>query len=137
MATVLLEPTYAATKKAIFRGLRAYNRDQVGKQKWKQIAVSIRDDDGAIVGGVCGEAWGGYLFVVGVWLDERFRGQDLTTRAMDQLEADAKAFGAQRAYVDTFSFQARPFYEKRGYRLFGQLDGYFGEQARYWLAKTL
>ncbi len=137
MARVQVERTYGATKKAIFKGLIAHNRDKVGKQPWKQVAVSIRDDQGVVRGGVCGEVWGGYLFVVGVWLDESLRGHDHATEAMDRLEAEAKAFGAERAYVDTFSFQARPFYEKRGYRLFGQLDGYFGEHSRYWLTKEL
>jgi GNAT superfamily N-acetyltransferase len=99
--------------------------------------VSVRDEAGEIVGGVCGEVWGGYLFVVGVWLDERFRGRDLTSAAMDRLESEARAFGARRAYVDTFSFQARPFYEKRGYRVFGELNGYFDCETRYFLTKAL
>jgi GNAT superfamily N-acetyltransferase len=138
MATrVQLERTYAKTKNAIFRGLRDYNRGRVGKQPWRQIAVSIRDDADAILGGVCGEVWGGYLFVAGVWLDERVRGHDLASQAMDELEAQAKEAGAKRSYVDTFSFQARPFYEKRGYTVFGQLDGYFENEKRYWLSKTL
>jgi GNAT superfamily N-acetyltransferase len=134
---VQLERTYAKTKNAIFRGLRGYNRSRVGKQPWRQIAVSIRDDADVIIGGVCGEVWGGYLFVVGAWLDERVRGQDLASQAMDELESQAKEAGAKRSYVDTFSFQARPFYEKRGYQLFGQLDGYFTNEKRYWLSKTL
>ena len=39
--------------------------------------------------------------------------------------------------MDTFSFQARPFYEKLGYRVFGQLPDYPRGQTRYFLAKAL
>lgn len=40
------------------------------------------------------------------------------------------------AWVDTFSFQARGFYEKLGYTVFGQLD-YPPEHRRFFLEKRL
>lgn len=137
MARVQLEKRAGPTKKAVLKGLAAYNRSKIGEQRWKRLAVSIRDDDGEIVGGVCGEIWGNVLFVALVWLDEAHRGCDHMSRAMDVLEAEATALGANLAYVDTLSFQARPFYEKRGYKLFGQIDGYFGGERRFWLTKPL
>jgi hypothetical protein len=56
---------------------------------------------------------------------------------MDALEDEARAFGAKHAYLDTFSFQARPFYEKRGYRVFGTLENYPDAHSRYWMTKSL
>jgi GNAT superfamily N-acetyltransferase len=137
MATVRVEKTYAKAKRAILKGLVAYNRSQIGRRKWKNVAISIRNDAGEIVGGVTGEVWSDWLFVQLLWLDEAYRGHDLATRAMDALEDEARAFGAKHAYLDTFSFQARPFYEKRGYRVFGQLENYPDEHTRYWLTKAL
>jgi GNAT superfamily N-acetyltransferase len=137
MATVQVEKTYAKARKAILKGLVAYNRSQIGRRKWKNIAITIRNDAGDIVGGVTGEAWADWLFVQLLWLDEAHRGQDLASRAMDAIEDEARAFGAKRAYLDTFSFQARPFYEKRGYRVFGTLENYPDAHSRYWMTKSL
>jgi GNAT superfamily N-acetyltransferase len=137
MATVQVEKTYAKARSAILKGLVAYNRTQIGRRKWKRIAVSVRGDDGIIVGGVTGEVWADWLFVQLMWLDEAHRGHDYASRALDALEDEARAFGAKHAYVDTFSFQARPFYEKRGYRVFGTLENYPDNHSRYWLTKAL
>ena len=136
MATVQVEKTYAKARKAILKGLVAYNRSQIGRRRWKNIAITIRNDAGDIVGGVTGEAWADWLFVQLLWLDEAHRGQDLASRAMDALEDEARTFGAKRAYLDTFSFQARPFYEKRGYRVFGTLENYPDAHSRYWMTKS-
>lgn len=137
MASVQVEKTYAKARKAILKGLVAYNRSQIGRRKWKNLAITIRNDDGDIVGGVTGEAWADWLFVQLLWLDEAHRGKDLASRAMDALEDEARAFGAKHAYLDTFSFQARPFYEKRGYRVFGTLENYPDAHSRYWMTKPL
>ena len=137
MVTVQVEKTYAKARNAILKGLVAYNRTQIGRRKWKRIAVSVRDDGGIIVGGVTGEVWADWLFVQLMWLDEAYRGYDYASRALDALEDEARALGAKHAYVDTFSFQARPFYEKRGYRVFGTLENYPDLHSRYWLTKEL
>jgi GNAT superfamily N-acetyltransferase len=137
VATVRVEKTYAMAKKAILKGLVAYNRSHIGRRKWKNIAVTVRNDAGEIVGGVVGEAWADWLFVQLLWLDEAYRGHDYASQAMDALEDEARAFGASHAYLDTFSFQARPFYEKRGYRVFGALENYPDAHTRYWMTKSL
>ena len=137
MATVQVEKTYAKARKAILKGLVAYNRSQIGRRKWKNIAITIRNDAGDIVGGVTGEAWADWLFIQLLWLDEAHRGQDLASRAMDAVEDEARAFGAKHAYLEPFSFQARPFYEKRGYRVFGTLENYPDAHSRYWMTKSL
>ncbi len=137
MITVQVEKAYGRAKKAILKGLMAYNRDRIGRRKWKNIAITVRSDAGEIVGGVTGEAWADWLFVQLLWIDEAYRGHDYASRAMDALEDEARAFGAKHAYLDTFSFQARPFYEKRGYTVFGTLENYPDAHTRYWMTKEL
>ena len=41
---------------------------------------------------------------------------------MASAEAEARGRGCRGAYVDTFSFQAAPFYQRIGFTLFGRLD---------------
>jgi GNAT superfamily N-acetyltransferase len=127
---------YGAAKKAIIKGLVRYNRAKLGKQPWKNLAVTLTDD-GEIVGGIAGEAWGDWLFIQALWIDERYRGADHGTALIAKLEDEARAFGARHAYVDTFSFQARPFYERQGYRVFGELDEFPPGHQRFWLQKDL
>ena len=40
-------------------------------------------------------------------------------------------------WLDTFSFQARRFYEKLGYVVFGELPDYPAGHSRYFLQKRL
>ena len=56
---------------------------------------------------------------------------------MHEAEAEAVRRGCASAYLDTFDFQARPFYERLGYQLFGQLDDFPPGGSRYFLRKRL
>ena len=47
------------------------------------------------------------------------RGHDFGKELMKRGELYAAESGCTDAFLDTFSFQARPFYEKLGYRVFG------------------
>ncbi|RDJ20905.1 GNAT family N-acetyltransferase [Bosea caraganae] len=118
------------------KGLRGYNRDKLGKVIFKEVAVTLREGDD-IVGGVVGQVWCGWLFIQLFWIDEAFRGGDRGTELIGKLEDEARAVGATHAYVDTFSFQAPGFYEKRGYRIFGELENFPVGHSRFWLTKAL
>ena len=56
---------------------------------------------------------------------------------MEQAEAIAHTRGCMGVWLDTFSFQARAFYEKRGYKVFGTIDDYPPGQSRFWMKKLL
>jgi len=53
------------------------------------------------------------------------------------MEHAAKERGCTAAHLDTFSFQARPFYESLGYEVFGTLDDYPQGHQRFFMKKTL
>ncbi|MGL5115689.1 MAG: GNAT family N-acetyltransferase [Beijerinckiaceae bacterium] len=136
MPEITIAPHYGPAKRAIFKGLERYNRSKVGKLPWKNFAVTLNEGED-VVGGITGEAWGGWLFINAFWIEERYRGHDYGTALISKLEEEARAFGAKYAYVDTYTFQARPFYEKQGYRVFGELEDFPPGHARYWLRKEL
>jgi ribosomal protein S18 acetylase RimI-like enzyme len=56
---------------------------------------------------------------------------------MRRAEAEALERGCRGVYVDTFHFQARGFYEKLGFAVFGTLEGMPAGGARYYLSKKL
>jgi GNAT superfamily N-acetyltransferase len=65
------------------------------------------------------------------------RGHGFGKELMKRAELYAVERGCTNAFLDTFSFQARPFYEKLGYRVFGTLENHpFGHQ-HYFMTKRL
>lgn len=57
-----------------------------------------------------------------IWVEERHRHKGLGTTLLGRLEELALEQGVHRARLNTASWQARGFYEKRGYTVFAQLD---------------
>jgi GNAT superfamily N-acetyltransferase len=56
---------------------------------------------------------------------------------MQRAEQLAVEYGCAGIWLDTFAFQALPFYEKLGYQRFGQIDDHPRGSARYFLQKRL
>ena len=136
MPSISVERTIGKTKKAVLGGLIRYNNEKMGKQKYKRLAVSLREKK-KIVGGIVGEVWMMVLFIQLFWIDERFRGKGVGTKLIRKIEDEARRFGAVRSYVDTMSVQAPGFYRACGYKAFGSINGYPDGVTRYWLTKTL
>ena len=97
--------------------------------------VYVTDAGGQVVGGLLGFTLFGWLYVDTLWVDESLRGRQVGTRLLAQAEAEAARRGCGHAHLNTFSFQARGFYEKQGYRVVGQMDGYPPGGAFYFLRK--
>jgi GNAT superfamily N-acetyltransferase len=70
-------------------------------------------------------------------LPEALRGTGIGSAVLREAERTAKELGCVGIWLDTFSFQARPFYEGLGYTVFGQLDDYPAGHTRYFLQKRL
>jgi GNAT superfamily N-acetyltransferase len=136
MPSISVERTIGKTKKAVLDGLVRYNDEKMGKQKYKRIAVSLRDGN-KIVGGIVGEVWTAVLFIQFFWLEQRLRGKNFGTRLIKAIENEARRIGATHAYVDTMSFQAPGFYRTCGYKEFGAIEGYPGGVTRHWFTKSL
>ena len=136
MASIALERTVGPTKRAVLNGLSAFNTERMGKQRFKQLAVSLKDR-GKVVGGIVGQVWSTVLFVQYFWIDEKWRGKRHGAKLMAAIEDEARRLGATQAYVDTMSFQAPGFYRSCGYSEFGAIEGYPGGVTRHWFTKAL
>src|ERR1700739_3190533 len=136
MPSVSVERTIGQTKKAVLGGLIGYNTEKLGKQKYKRLAVSLRER-GKIVGGIVGEVWTTVLFIQLFWIEQKLRGKDFGTKLIKAIEDEARRVGATHSYLDTMSFQAPGFYRACGYEEFGSIEGYPGKVARHWFTKSL
>jgi GNAT superfamily N-acetyltransferase len=137
MEIVLDTSPAEADRKAIQDALVAFNRSQTTLRDYRDVAVLIRDDAGATIGGLSGYTSYRWMFIELLFVPEHLRGQNIGTKLMAQAEAHARSLGLVGIWLDTFTFQARPFYEKLGYSVFGTIDNDPPGGARYFLSKTL
>lgn len=121
----------------IGNGLRQYNDQHVPADKDSSFAVFLRGEDGMILGGVFARAGRGWLKISEMWVDESVRGQGYGSRLIDAAETEGMKRNCHGAYLDTFSFQAPKFYQKRGYEIFGALAAFPNEHKRFFMRKSL
>jgi GNAT superfamily N-acetyltransferase len=103
-----------------------------------RLSYGVRGDDGAVEAGINAilYCWG-ILYIDAVWVAEAARGRGLGTQLLARIESEAKKLGCTLSHLDTFDFQARGFYERNGYELFGTLDDCPPGHKRYYLKKPL
>lgn len=135
---VTLEPEPAQDARAtVLAGLRAFNRQHAEAPDFQALVLAARDDFGEIVGGLVGQTGWRWLHVDLLWVAEGHRGRGLGRRLLRRAEHEAATRGASHVYLDTFDYQARPFYEREGYVVFGVQDDYPPGHRRYFLRKPL
>ena len=118
--------------------LKAFNVKAMGDCEAKILALLLRDPDtDAVMGGLWGRSLWGSFFVDMLVAPEDHRGGGHGRELMRQAEAEARAQGCANIWLDTFAFQARPFYEKLGFRVFGELEGPHRAFPRYFMVKDL
>jgi GNAT superfamily N-acetyltransferase len=125
-----------ADEEATLRGLLAFNEKWLGPSNEQPVRFVARDELG-VVGGLLGHTRWSWLYVAKLWVDERARGRGVGTQLLTAAEELARTRGCTDASLDTFEYQARPFYEKLGYELFGTLDGYPPGYRQFYLRKRL
>lgn len=101
------------------------------------LKIFLRDGSDQVVGGVTANIFGGWLYISLLWVQETLRNQGHGTYLMQVLESESIQLGCKYAHVDTYSFEARPFYERLGYELFATLEDYPPGYSKYFLKKQL
>jgi GNAT superfamily N-acetyltransferase len=119
----------------IVNGVDNHNIAVTGLPAYFPTNFVLRRAGGEVLGGLLGQIWGGWLQVTFLWVSEVVRGQGHGARLLAAAEAYAKERGCIGATLETHSFQARPFYERLGYRVFGTLDDYPPGHAKFFLEK--
>jgi len=125
-----------ADEAAVVRGLLTFNEKWLGPSNDQPVRFVARAELG-VVGGLLGHTRWNWLYVAKLWVDARARGRGIGTQLLMGAEELARKRGCTDASLDTFEYQARPFYEKLGYELFGTLDGYPPGYRQFYLRKRL
>jgi GNAT superfamily N-acetyltransferase len=130
------EPS-AEDREAVLDGLRGFNRRHAPGPTFRELALFARDAAGRIRGGLLGEIGWEWLHVQILWLDEAYRGRGYGSQLLATAEREARTHGCRGVYLDTLEFQARPFYERHGYSVFGVLNDFPPGFRRFFLQKKL
>ena len=107
--------------------------------------ICVAEIDGVVVGfGACADqrapelkARGFTGEVTAIYVLRAAQRRGAGRQLMAAMEHAAKEHGCTAAYLTTFSFQARPFYESLGYEVFGTLDDYPPGYQKFFMKKAL
>ncbi len=139
-----LEVTTSPNKndlETISKGIKSFNQqhipDEVVFESDTKFAAFAKDEYGNLLGGIRATAFWNYCILELLWLSFEARGKNLGNQLMDAAENFAKEQGFEYMRTETLSFQAKPFYEKRGYKVFGELPDYPKGHTTYCLVKEL
>jgi uncharacterized protein (DUF924 family)/GNAT superfamily N-acetyltransferase len=126
-----------ALRRFVIDHLDAHNIAATGLPEWHPANFFLKNARGEWLGGLIGDLWGGWLHVRILWVDPAVRGQGNGARLLQAAEDYAQERGCFAATLDTHSFQARPFYEKRGYEVFAALEDCPLGHSKFFLRKQL
>jgi GNAT superfamily N-acetyltransferase len=132
-----IETQDPAARKVLFDLIDGYNDARTGRDepaRW--LGLLLREPGSRrVTGGLWGVSYYDWLFIDLLVVPEALRGQGLGTRLLRQAEEIARARNCIGMWLDTFSFQARPFYERFGFRVFGEIPEYPPGHSRFFMMK--
>jgi ribosomal protein S18 acetylase RimI-like enzyme len=126
-----------ADEALIKEALGKWNIAVTGYSDYHPAYFLVRDDDGAIRGALLAYVWGRWLHVDTLWLEEGLRRKGWGTRLMEAAHEVGREKGAEWAFLDTFSWQARPFYERLGYEVVFEVPEFPPGHSRSFMRKDL
>lgn len=98
----------------------------------------ILKDNNKIIAGINAYiyCWG-IMYIDAIFVAEAYRHQQLGTYLTNKVEQEAKALGTTLSNLTTFDYQAKDFYMKLGYEIFGVLENCPPNHNLYFLKKAL
>ena len=128
----------AEVEQTLLDGLNAYNDAIAGYSDRQVLSVVVRDRDSQrVLGGAMGRTSLGLLFLDLLYLPAALRGLGLGSQVLAQFEEEGRRRGCASAVLYTISFQAPEFYERRGWRRFGDIACSPEGTSRVFMSKTL
>lgn len=117
--------------------LHQYNQSMTNTKAPYNVGVFAYGEGNKKIAGLIGIIWGNWMLIQLLWVDTPYRDSGLGTQLLKQAEEQAIQNGCKFSFVETFSFQAKPFYEKHGYQVNFVLDNCPINEKRYSMTKCL
>jgi GNAT superfamily N-acetyltransferase len=111
-----------AVQQLLSDGLNSYNDEVTGYSDRRPLAITVQDPEtGEVLGGATGRTSLGMLFLELFHLPPSLRGSGLGSEILQMFEDEGRRRGCRVAMLFTISFQAPGFYERYGWRRFGEI----------------
>ena len=101
-----------------------FNVQATGTADGKLLAVFLRDDLGAVVGGIHGWTWGATCYVRHLFVPADLRHQGHGSRLLRIVEMEAIERECRQIVLETHDFQAPDFYRRFGFEVVGRVIDY-------------
>ena len=141
MSNYVIEESTREEYNIVDDGIVEYNLSKVPfTQEPAFIAINrvIKGENGEVLAGINSMlyCWN-CLYIDVLWVKDGFRKEGYGSGLLNEVEKIAKEKGCKLIHLDTFDFQAKDFYIKHGYEVFGKLDNCPIEHKRYYMKKTI
>jgi ribosomal protein S18 acetylase RimI-like enzyme len=110
-------------REKILKPLAAYNEACAGPGHWEVLAITVRNHQGEVVGGLWGRIGYNFLNIELLALGPA-KDSGLGRRVMAVAETEALKRKLAGVWLDTWSFQAPEFYRKLGFEECGRIEEY-------------
>ena len=82
-------------------------------------------DGTTFVGCVSGLQYQSWFYITDLWLEKPYRKQGLGAELLRRLEVKAALEGVKNIWTWTAGYEAAPFYQKYGYKVFCEFEDYY------------
>nr|WP_182352897.1 MULTISPECIES: GNAT family N-acetyltransferase [unclassified Legionella] len=96
----------------------------------------IKDESGLIIAGINAFSCWQMVYISEFYVAPEFRKQGIGSILLNKIEEEAKIKGATLSHTDTFDWQAKDFYLKHGYEIFGVIENCPPGHKRFFLKKA-
>src|SRR5215471_2676552 len=136
---MVVEPFPAAAwKETVIRGVDQHNVAVTGLSDYYPVAFFVIGANGEILGGILGDIWGQWMHIGKLWVSNALRREGYGRALMERAHRYALGKSCTHSFLTTNSYEARPFYEKLGYEIYGELPGHpVPPHIRYYLLRRL
>ncbi|WP_154750160.1 N-acetyltransferase [Planomicrobium sp. YIM 101495] len=114
-----------------------YHKESRKKGAVQPINIIVSDNNKNWIGGLNADVYWGWMEINDFWFHESYRGKGIGGQLLDKAEKVAREKGAKKALLTTFEFQARSFYENKGYQVVGEVKDYPPGSSYYTMVKIL
>jgi GNAT superfamily N-acetyltransferase len=126
-----------ADAKRILAGVSGLDPADVGPRRYQPLYLTLRDETGALIGGLIAATLWTWLSIDVLWVDPSLRGRGHGRTLLRAAENAALARGCTQAQLATFDWQARHFYERNGYTVWGELTGFPAGHSHFQMRRHL
>lgn len=141
MTNYVIEQSTKEEYNMVDNGIVEYNLSKVPfTQEPSFIPINrvVKGLNGEVLAGINSVLYGwDCLYVDVLWVKEEYRKEGYGSILLNEVEKIAKEKGCNLIHLDTFDFQAKDFYIKHGYEVFGVLDDCPIEHKRYYMKKNI